>query len=270
MITKPWPIILLAFLYILAPIPNWIVSANLSHKGLIEFARTFDHWWNAVIFFALFPTAGIAIFMVKRWSYPVFGAVMLWSFYMNLVAYLKYPTYVPIWILIAVYVVNIALVGYFLIPAVREVYRNPRLRWWESKPRYEVSIPATINQMGQKEEGKIHNISVGGVFLQLSRNYELDSLVDLQFIFRDIDCSLKGKILYQNPKITHSYGIQFEDLTINDRRNLKTLADILEKEGVARRPERFNWKTSFTEWAKTLFRSGKGLVPEIPETFRKK
>ncbi len=254
----------------LAPIPNLLISSMLSGQSVISYISNFDSLFRAIAFFTFFPIAGFAIYKVRRWSYPVFVIVMLWSFWVNYQSFANFPGSFPVFLLAVIYLVNFALVAYFLIPAVREVYFNERLRWWESKPRYDLEAPLEVVFEGQKRTGKLKNLSVGGVFLELDEAIEVNSDGRLLFTVRDYPFELEGKFLYKNPKIQAGYGVQFQNLTRHQKKQLKQLTQELDRAGVKRRPERLNLWENFTAWVKGVFTSGKGVVPEIPDHLRRK
>lgn len=195
---------------------------------------------------------------------------MAWGFWVSAESFMHYRQIFPIFLFTLVYLVNLAVVGYFLIPAVREVYFNARLRWWESHPRYEVDASATLRVDGKEIQGKIRNISVGGIFLEANQSLEVPKDVEVKFDVHRYSFDLSGKLLYINPQMSQGYGVQFTDLKFSQKRDLKRMVKELDKAGVRRRPEVQDWKENFQAWAKQAFTSGKGIVPEIPENLRRK
>ncbi len=270
MITKPWPIIILSWIYFLAPIPNLVISSYLSGRSIPDYLMNFSHPLKLIVFFTFFPIAGFAIYRVKKWSYPVFVIVMLWSFWVNFSSFSRYPENYPIFLLSIIYVVNFALVGYFLIPAVREVYFNPRLRWWESKPRYEVEIDVEIDLGFEKKKAKIKNLSMGGIFLEPEGSIEINTVGILRFAIKNYELNLEGKFLYCNPSVMSGYGVEFQNLSSKQKKELKKLTAELDRDGVKRRPERTTWGKNFKEWVTGVLSSGKGVVPEIPDHLKRK
>jgi len=71
---------------------------------------------------------------------------------------------------------------YFLLPAVRAAYFNAKLRWWETKPRYLVNIPASFGRKGASSaRGTMVNLSEGGAFLKTARKYKKSQKIHVQF-----------------------------------------------------------------------------------------
>ena len=221
--------------------------------------------------FLLYPIAGFAIYSVKNWSYPVYLAVMASTFYFNFQDWRHYPGVFTLPIFLGTLFLNIALVSYFLLPAVRTTYFNRRLRWWESKPRYEVHIPAILEAPSQdgKAHGKhlkctVSNLSEGGAFVNCRKNLEVGTVVQLHFSIFDRPVTADAKICHRRWQGVRGYGLEFQH-SPDSRVQLQRIAKGLRLIGIQTRAAEGNWGESLTRWAATLFKTGKGLVPEIPE-----
>src|SRR5690606_15636441 len=59
----------------------------------------------------------------------------------------------------------VAVFLYFLSPTVRETFFDRRVRWWETKARYNVLIPCWIQSGGDEIQTDILNISHSGAFV---------------------------------------------------------------------------------------------------------
>lgn len=264
--SRPWPIVILAWIHLLSPIGNVLVSAHLMHVSLYSYYNLVirqTSLFDNVNFFLLFPVAAFAIYACKSWSYPIFLSVASWSFYQNFMSWRHFPLLMTPATLVAVYAVNIAVVGYFLIPSVRAPYFNPRLRWWESKPRYTIDIEVEVDG----KAGVITNISEGGAFLKTARKLSVGEDVRVQSRFYGLPLEFFGKVVYSRPGDARGYGIQFHDLAQSAKRNLKRLCRAFYLMRVERRPDYTRWYQSFGIWVSQLVRTGKGWVPEIPESF---
>lgn len=158
---RPWQILLLAAMHALSPISAFFIGAwrmDLSPWAYSLFLRSEDSW-TLVQHFALYPLGGLAIYSMKRWSYLVFLSVMAWSFWKHSQMGL------PVIRLALVYSINLGLVTYFMIPAVRRAYFDSRIKWWESQTRYEFSVPAIVRGSdGQDHPIALLDFSQGGVF----------------------------------------------------------------------------------------------------------
>lgn len=263
---RPWPIVLLAWCQILAPISNVLFSAWLFKMTPKEYLSAMfynESLLEIADFFLTLPLAGLAIYSVKKWSYPFFMAIMAWTVYYNFDTWKHSQGVISLPILLAAYALNLGITGYFLIPAVRAAYFNPRLRWWESKPRYYINFAGEIEGKFGKKDCTIVNISEGGAMVQTSEDLEPGSTFTLMLTPLQTPVFFKAKIVYRSTADTHSYGAQFvhNPESLDVARKMVRGYDLL---GAERRPERGDWMAEFLEWANVLFKTGKGLVPDVP------
>jgi len=266
MIFRPWSILVLAFFHIVAPIFNLFLSAMLSGLTVATYLETFQSPLDIMSFFVLLPIAGIAIYLCRWWSFPVFIFAMGWSFFTSFQSRQLSPDSMPIWTLVLVYAFNLLIVAYFLIPSVRLVYVNERIRWWEVKPRYFIPIPIKIRSGSTEENAVIENISVRGVLVHSGLNFHDGDTFEGDFEHEGHRVQVKAEIVYARPGTGTSqtdYGVQFLEFRDHTQKNLTALISLLEAKGVTRRPERINKVQDFTKWLKQVLRTGRGFVPQV-------
>jgi hypothetical protein len=260
---RPWPIRILAIIHLAAPLGNLLMSSWLSHVTVGQYLASFNSGWDVFSFFVLLPLAGLSIWLCRWWSLSVFVAAMGWSFWTNFRAYELRPDLFPIWGMILLYGLNLGVVLYFFIPSVRFVYLNQRVRWWEAKPRYFVPIP--------ESRGKIENLSIRGAMIQSTVKMANGDVVPVEFEHAGFKVKAKGEIVRAGAGLnpgTYEYGVQFVSLDSESRRAMRHLIHHLEKSGVTRRPERIRTFQDFFKWLGEVFKTGRGLVPEIPDQFK--
>ena len=264
---RPWPILILAFFHLLAPLFNllfcsWIFKLTPAHyfELLIKNQPT----WVVAEFFLLLPIGGIAIYLVKKWSYPVFFGIFLINLFQNYQAIRTSPGQFGWSVVILAYVLNLAIVSYFLIPAVRTAYFNPRLRWWETKPRFLLNVLGEFKVGEKTHPCTVLNISEGGAFL--CSDVAMKPGTEIQIIFRLLtrEIHLRGATVYRKLGDTAGYGVQF----LHTPETLDQMTRVIRAfklMGLARRPEVGRPWDEFKLWAKTLITTGKGWKPELPE-----
>lgn len=234
-------------------IVNWLFSQN---TALEIFEAVF-----------LMPLAGIAIFMMRRWSYAVFLVAQLWALYSNFNHWREGSSTLSFTGFLLVQGLGVVLVSYFLLPAVRKTYFDPRMRWWESKPRYPLKADAEV----EFEEGKCHgtvgqllNLSEGGAFFAFPEEISMGRLLTLHFAVLGMPFEVKARVVHireaTGGATGYWYGLQFE----HTRRSWKTfhdLAQALELIGFEDRiPQDSPW-VSLKNWISTLLKTGKGITP---------
>ncbi|MDH5680644.1 MAG: PilZ domain-containing protein [Spirochaetota bacterium] len=236
---KPLLIIVLSVIYILAPVLNlaffsYMASGSLSIDSMTRYFNGLPSTLHKVNFALMFPLGGIAIYAVRKWSYPVFFVVTAWAIFGNLeTMYATASTSVMV-LMVAASLANFVGVGYILIPEVRKVYMDPALRWWETRPRYMVEIPS--NNGNGTELGVIQDISEGGVFLipASGKNMSIGDVLSMSFSFGGYNVKLKGEVVYHNPAYLKGYGIRFVDVPQDEKKSIKQLVKTVKKEGYER------------------------------------
>jgi hypothetical protein len=263
----------LAFLQILSPalsvaLSSWKLQISVRH--FLWMLMRFGTTWQLFELFGTSVIAAVAIYMVKRWSYPVFLSIFAWGAYSNYAVWHQYPQVYSLMTLLSVNIVNLGVVSYFLLPAVSAAYFNPRLRWWESKPRYRVDIPGSLKFDPSESPGsrfqeiQIVDISEGGVYVIAGQELSLGQKVDLNFTLHHVKLSPEARVVHQGRGDKKGYGIQFTEMGIEEHRALKRAVRGLDLLGYERRNPNVAWYVDLYHWATHLFRTGKGLLPEVP------
>jgi hypothetical protein len=212
----------------------------------------------------LMPVAGIAIFAMKRWSYPVFLGAAVWSAVRNLRHFAYASGVVPVPLLVIVYCLEVGLVGYFMLPKVRTTYFDPTVRWWESKPRYVLELAARVRAKGGRDmPAAIHNLSEGGAFVTVSGELSMSDALELEFSVLGRPFLAQGRVVHARAmeNDVHCFGIQFKH-TADSLSKFQHLTTALGQLGFQDRGETLTWQKSLKSWLVTLMKTGRGLTPE--------
>lgn len=264
---KPWPLLILAFIHFIEPVTKITFYSIYFHINPLNAVVNVYQGSSAIQvfeFFFLFPIAGYAIYAVKKWSYPVFIIVEIWVFMINM-PYLNelYQTnQMPLLGFFILFgAINLSIVTYLLLPAVRIAYLDPRIRWWEAKPRYSVNIDCKVNN---KTAGTIKNISASGVFITTETNFIINSSVELAFQFTapSIDFYIKSKAIVLHKFVINDiegYGARFVDLSKDNKRQINKIIKYLDKSNTKRRPVHRN-ATDLIQWLTDVIKTGKGFT----------
>jgi hypothetical protein len=200
---KPWPILVLAMIHFMEPIAKIFFYSWLWNQSPTIFFEpwTLDTAYFRALFFFGFPIAGFAIYMVKNWSLPVFMGVQAVTLIGHIQNFSRSPESFPVYLVAGVTALNCLVVCYFLVPAVRAAYLDPRLRWWEAKPRYRVNWDFKCDLNGKSYKGHILNISEGGMFLsfQSPQEFELYKMADFEFSYENFHFKLSGQLVHHTP-----------------------------------------------------------------------
>ena len=256
---RPWPIILLALFHVVAPVGNIIVNAWLAKVNLTFYLHVLFSPENRVTLcvFTLVPLAGaVLIYICKKWSYYAYIALMTVPFAYSLISYFKSATIAMTVALILFYIINMLVIGYFLLPATRRLYFDPRLRWWETKPRYKTDFQCQVEYQGQQHWVEIKNISEGGAFLETSSEFPEDA--EMKIFFNDSQgvLHLDGFVVYKRMQTPIGYGFKFNKESSRQAR-LKELLKKLESEGTLIQSRLPGPEDTFVGWFRSLFPSRK-------------
>lgn len=254
---RPWPILILAFFHVFAPLGNILINAWLAKVDLTRYFQVLLAPENRVtlLVFTVVPLVGaVLIYICRKWSYLAYIALMTIPFGFSLMSYLKNATVAMTVALVVFYFINMLVIGYFLLPAVRRLYFDPRMRWWETKPRYKADFQSQVQFEGQQHWVEIKNISEGGAFLETSSDFPEGTL--LKIFFKDSQgvIHLDGQIVYRRVQTPMGYGFKFDKASSKQPR-LKELIRKLENEGSLIQGRLPGPEDSFAGWIKSLFPS---------------
>lgn len=259
---KPWSLVILALLHILAPLGNFLFNALRAKRS---FAEQWFYWTHIIPPYLLFVyvvvpvLAGVLIFICRRWSYWAYLGLIALVLASNIYSFWTSMNMTSFIVLISILVIDILVVAYFVVPSVQQVYFDPRLRWWEAAPRYHFDQEGTV-------DGRpviLKNIGAGGLFLSSSEDLLENSLVKIFWKRNDKEVSASGRIVYKNLQGTNpGYGIRFENLPPTSQQQISAQITVLHEQGkiVAERlpgPE-----DGFGIWFKKLITTGEGLFPK--------
>lgn len=256
--TKPWPLMILALLNFLCPIGNVVLSAHLEKITIVQYLRE-GHLTDFLPILVAPWIGAFAIFSVKKWSYPVFLSVMAYQTGNLFYQAHAYPDILNAKLVFFISMLNLGLVSYFLSPRVRTVYYDQRLKWWESSPRYDVTMECLIGgKEGRDCKAQALNISVGGIFLKCSKELQIGADIELAFESAHDLVFMVGKVLYTR---NGGYGIQFTHDKVR-MGQMKGLIKHLRATGIS--PTlKVSKMEDFCRWAKTKALKPTGWMPEV-------
>ncbi len=261
---RPWILVFIAVFNLIAPFVNVLGSYFSSQVPFKIFLQAVLVPANIIPFaFIFIPSfiAAYAIWVSKKWSYFVFLCCMLVLVVRNGYLYFIGQNISFTDFLIASFI-NTFLVSYFLIPNVRKIYFNPRLRWWETKTRYSKNVNIILNINNESVGTSFSDISEGGIFIVSPQNIALNSVVPISFIDEGISFELQGEVVYKRPDDS-GYGIKFVNVSSAQKKKIKQYIHILNKNNVPSAREIRPWQEDLFGWLRDL-KQFKGLLPKLP------
>ncbi len=263
---RPWILIVLAVFHILAPLGNIAFNAVISGRHIMNYftmamspAYLSKNWVMIVA-----PiVAGLAIYACKKWSFYVYLASITALFAFSYLGFLSKGGTISLGALLLVYFINIAVVVYFLIPAVRNIYFDRRMRWWEAKPRYQCDFQAQwrFEEDNVFHPGEIGNISVNGLFLKSDIMPRDEDMVLIKVpMDTGGEAEFRGQVVFHGSAKKIGFGVQFAHDTESKNRATE-ITSSLDRQGRQIRNMEIRPEDSLSYWVRTLVTTGKGFIP---------
>jgi PilZ domain. len=259
---KPWPLVVLALLHILAPIGNLVLNAIRSNRTLLE---QWNYWFHVLppqfmFLYVIVPIlAGIFIYICRRWSYGAYLSCIVILFCSNLYSLSTSLNWTTAGLVVAILVIDLLVVAYFFVPSVQKIYMDPRLRWWEAAPRYHFNNEGFINERSVL----ITNLSDGGLFVFPSFVMEEGDKVNVSWTYEGTKVAVAGEVVYKAPRPEGTgYGIKFAH-TPESEKGVNVAIKSLHRDGKIVRERLPGPEDSFIAWLKKLIKNRDGLFPKV-------
>jgi hypothetical protein len=171
--------------------------------------------------------AGFGIWEMRRWGWYVFLFTNALIAYTNAVLVVDFSQSSH---KIAAYfatLLGLALLTYRVSKEVRVPYFLPRIRWWESDPRYRLCVAVSIQRTsGETNVGDILDLSLGGCFIKFRTDLHQDETIALQFTVFGQALSCAGTVVWRTQTaVTHpkGIGVKFAPMPRAQKRALKLI-----------------------------------------------
>jgi hypothetical protein len=262
---KPWSLIVLALLHFFAPLGNIVANSIFANVTIETYVKALFHpgeLLKTFIFLFIPILGGILIYICKKWSYYIYLLLMIFPFAYSYMSWQSQPTIELGIYLVAFYLINLLVVGYFILPQVRQVYFDPRLRWWETKPRFKAEFETAFTWVDQKGRGEIKNLSEGGLLIETDLKINTMGRIDIDFKYKEQNYALKGEIVYsKNSNGRFAYGVSL--LTSEEeQQTVKRLISVMSEQGLLITGGAPTQEDTFSYWVKRLITQRKGWLPE--------
>jgi len=177
--------------------------------------------------------AGYGLWEMQRWSWHVLLVSQCLVFYESAVFILNYSeSHHKFLAFILSGFLQWGLV-YRVSKEIRVPYFFPNIRWWESNPRYKLSVPVTLMRKEKDaQEGEILDLSMLGCFIKVQEGLLQDETVTLRFKLFGNDVQCEGRVVWlAQSAVTHpkGVGVKFGLLTKVHRRSLRGINRRLRK-----------------------------------------
>jgi hypothetical protein len=259
---KPWPLIIIAVLHILAPFGNLLLNAARAGRTIP------DQWfyWSQILpkylffIYVIIPVvAGVCIYICRRWTYWLYLVCLGLVFISNVYSYTTHANLGSLITLIILLIIDLLVVAYFVVPSVQKVYFDPRLRWWEAAPRYNFDHEGQVNG----STAFIKNLGQGGLFMSSCPDLKEGDQADVFWNFEGLEVRMPGKVVYKSNRPGFpGCGVKFDANPEGEKKVAQVVATLHRRKKIV--VERLPGpEDSFGVWLKKLFTKGEGLFPKF-------
>lgn len=158
---------------------------------------------------------GYGLREMRRWAwYSLIASTVLIAYHNAVILRTVAETHHKI----PAYIASLLLLAALLHRISREVrvpYFFPKIRWWESNPRYKLSVPARVTRQAAKLgepdpaiDGEILDLSMGGCFVKVRSEIKQGELVEMSFKVFGLAVDCKGTVVWRTQStVTHPKGV---------------------------------------------------------------
>ncbi len=177
--------------------------------------------------------SGYGLWEMRRWSWYLFLMTQFLILYesTSLILYFSESHHKLLVYLISIF--TIGLLTYRVSKDIRVPYFFPKIRWWESNPRYRFSIPVTLTRKsGEIQVAEILDLSMTGCFVKLRNDLIQDENLSLKFRAFGYEIQSHGTAVWlAQTAVTHpkGIGIKFGLISKSQKRLLRALCRKLRK-----------------------------------------
>lgn len=232
-----WTIVIIHFL---EPILKTGLLSVMTSNPLLDVIRDSESYGmrQMLEYWLLFPIGGIALLLMRNWSFWVFIGVQAYS----IIALATQESYSlaqasanPYLATIALVFANAIFIFYVFAPNIRDLFFDPHTRRWEVRARHRLTIPCSLKIEDKTDhiEVEIKNISETGAFIVAPLNIERDEPVLMHFKFYNLHFTIWAKIVHAHEIAGEKgLGVQFQFADLNERLQIKRLNKALELLGL--------------------------------------
>jgi Tfp pilus assembly protein PilZ len=166
----------------------------------------FSFYYIAHSLLAVFT--GFALFRMRpyAWHFFVFHSFVM--FVAQFVVAYRYAENHIVEIPLALISMVIVALVLFLKLELRVPYFSPKIAWWESDPRYKISVPAQMTSADHFYRGDIMDISSSGCFIKSKEPLKVDQKILVKFSLFDTKFECNGRVVWRTESgVTHPKGV---------------------------------------------------------------
>lgn len=186
---------------------------------------------------------GYGLWEVKRWGWYLFITTNFLIAWQNAIFVNQYGTSHHKVLAFAASLVFLIVMTVRVAREIRVPYFFPKIRWWESNPRYKLAVSAKmVRKDGSIVEGQILDLSLGGCFIKLRGELDLHEVLNLAFTVFGAPIEAQGVVVWRTQStVTHpkGIGVKFYPFVRAQKRSMRQIHQRLRKINALYRSSRY-------------------------------
>ncbi len=172
--------------------------------------------------------AGYGLWEMYRWSWHLYIVSCVLIGYQTAVVMNQYAETHHKILAFVVSILGIIGVAMRVSREIRVPYFFPKIRWWESNPRYRLAVSVSVLRKVTDERivGEILDVSTSGCFIKLRTDLKSDEPVQVKFEVFGLPVEVEGVIVWKSQStVTHpkGVGVKFSTSTRANKRSLRLI-----------------------------------------------
>jgi hypothetical protein len=204
---RPPLLVLLAIAYAVSPLVYPVIVSLAFGDPILDVLRQLYQANSPLRNFEVFVLPfllGLCFFLARRTGYFFIVVCSIYLFVRNLFVFASTDGSFPAHLLVFLNLLLLASIIYLSRKSTRSIYFDPKLRWWETDPRYRVDFPGTLTRLGGSPiTMRIRNIAIGGAAIETSGPAFLPHeriLIDFEANGQTYRCAA-GVVWEENPEL---------------------------------------------------------------------
>ncbi len=212
-----------AWVYLAFPVTYLAYAAllfNLSPERTSKIFFSVSYWALSLCGIAV----GYGFREMTRWGWNIFLLNSLFVGYTNALIAIRYSESNHPFV---AFLVSIGLLIALMMRLGKEIrvpYFLPRIRWWETNPRYKLVVPVKVERTESGFEGEILDLSMGGCFIKSRNDLNQNERILSRFELFGAALEIGGTVVWRSQSsVTHpkGVGVKFDLLEKTQRRVMK-------------------------------------------------
>lgn len=204
------------------------VLFNIPANSCIRILLSPTYYLTAALSFLV----GVGLWEMKRWTWHLLVVVNAWILYQSATYWTDYGQSFHGFLAFGTWLIFMGFITYRVGKEIRVPYFFPKIRWWESNPRYKLSVPVEIHESSSDFSAIIMDLSPAGCFIKTQIDLPENGRVNIKFFIFNINFECEGVVVWKPlGSVTYPKGIglKFANLKRTQKRELRLVTQRLRK-----------------------------------------